>query len=185
MMKTLTTTALAAVLAFSAVSPASAWWGSSNSGDSNAQVERDLETQLMEGVRQVPLPAITNWTERRAVQYLYELRDDPNFTTYSYLFVPMTGQFVLLCNSVGFGINASIQMANPEAIVEMDLGQYRGQGTLPQAEPNGLFMPEGLAATYVMCVDEENESIEPMYVEPELIVTPFPLPANLVINPGE
>lgn len=184
MMKTITTTALAAVLAVGVVSPAAAWWGSSTP-DSDDQIERDLETMLLDGVRQVPLPAITNWTERRAVQYLYELRDDPNFTTYSYLFVPMTGQFVLLCNSVGFGINASIQMANPERVIDDGDSAGNGYGYLPQAEPNGLFMPEGLAATYVMCVDEENETIEPMYVEPEIIVTPFQLPANLVVNPGE
>lgn len=170
-----------AALALSAT-PAAAFNWSFSKDDSNAQVERDLEAQLMEGIKQVPLPAIRNWTERRAVQYLYELRDDPDFTTYSYLMIPMTGKFVLLCNSVGFGINASIQMANPEAIVSMDLGQYSGQGTLPQAEPNGLFMPEGLAATYVMCVNEEEETIAPMYVEPELIVSPFPLPDNLVVN---
>ena len=183
MMKTLATTAIAAVLAFVAVSPAQAWWSSTSNSASDREAAADLESQLLESFRQVPLPAITNWTERRAVQYLYELRDHPDFTTLSYLVVPMTGQFVLLCNSVGYGINASIQIANPIKHTDPG-GDNFGNGAMPipQAEPNGLFMPEGLAATYVMCIDEEAGELAPMYVEPEIIVSPFALDPALVIN---
>ena len=149
--------------------PALAWFGSKSS---DQEVAKDLEHMLKDGERSVPLPAITNWNERKMVQWLYEMRDDPDFTTYSYLFVPMTGEFVLLCRSVGFGINASIQMANPSKIVKAIQGQRH---IMPQAEPNGLFMPQGLAATYVMCLDEEKEEVKPVYVEPEVIVSPFPL----------
>ena len=184
-MKTVLTTvialAVAVAVAVTITTPASAqFWRSDPTTDET--VSQDLATMLAEAERQVPLPAISNWTERRAVQWLYELRDDPNFTTYSYLFVPMTGEFVLLCNSIGFGINASIQFANPERVVDDGDAHGNGYGYLPQAEPNGLFMPEGLAATYIMCVNEDTETIEPMYVEPEIIVTPFPMPDNLVVN---
>ena len=54
-------------------------------------------------------------------------------------------------------------------------GQSARYGTLPQPEPNGLFMPEGLAATYVMCVDAVRDDVKAVYVEPEVIVSPFPL----------
>ena len=76
-------------------------------------------------------------------------------------------------NSVGYGINASIQFSNPEKVVRND-NASRTSGTfatMPQAEPNGLYMPEGLAATYVMCVD--GEELKPVYIESDVLVSPF------------
>lgn len=135
---------------------------------------QQTEAQMREAVQQVGQPSIVNFTERRLVQWLYELRDEPNYQTYSYI-VTLNGEFVLICPSVGYGINASIQFSNPEKQTLGDLGQYNGTVLMPQPEPNGLFMPEGLAATYVMCVDEGSDDVKAVYVEPEVIVSPFPL----------
>jgi len=117
-------------------------------------------------------PGITNFTERRWVRYLYELRDE-TFTTYSY-YMDLQGDLHFLCESIGYGINASIQFTNPERVAHRQTYQGGSYGTLPQPEPNGLFMPEGLAATYVLCSDGQG-GIAPVYWEPELIVSPFPL----------
>lgn len=133
---------------------------------------QQAERLAREAAQQVGAPGITNFTEKRLVRWLYELRDEPNYRTYSYI-VTMTGDLIKICDSVGYGINASIQFSNPEKKVGADLGQYNGHVLMPQAEPNGLFMPEGLAATYVMCVD--GEDVSAVYVEPEVIVSPFPL----------
>jgi len=54
---------------------------------------------------------------------------------------------------------------------------------MPQADPNGLFMPEGLSATWVMLWDENTEEFRPVYFEPVIIVSPFILhsvPKNAV-----
>jgi hypothetical protein len=45
----------------------------------------------------------------------------------------------------------------------------------PQPEPNGLFMPDNVSATWILCLDEENSGVRPVYSEPELIVSPFEL----------
>ena len=45
---------------------------------------------------------------------------------------------------------------------------------MPQAEPNGLFKPEGMSATWLIMLDENDEP-HPMYVEPLIIVSPFKL----------
>ena len=93
----------------------------------------------------------------------------------------MNGQLIKICDSVGYGISASIQYSNPEKVVDYE--DFVGDrvdanvGTIPQAEPNGLFMPEGLAATYVMCVDGKSEDVKAVYIEPEIIVSPFELTA--------
>jgi len=147
-------------------------------------IQREETAQMVaEAQARIGTADITNFTERRWVQYLYELRDE-TFTTYSY-YMDMQGDLHFLCESLGYGINASIQFTNPERpfydIIGRDGTDGRGgnrwssmTGMIPQPEPNGLFMPEGLAATYVLCSDGEG-GVEPVYWEPELIVSPFPL----------
>lgn len=135
---------------------------------------RETEVQMREAVQQVGHPSIVNFTERRLVQWLYELRDEPNYRTYSYM-VTMTGELIKICDSVGYGINASIQFSNPKKMVHPGDNFDFGPTYAPQSEPNGLFMPEGLAATYVMCIAEGSEDVKAVYVEPEVIVSPFEL----------
>jgi len=48
-------------------------------------------------------------------------------------------------------------------------------GTLPQADPNGLFMPTSSSATWLMMIDPETNKPRPVYIEPEIIVSPFRL----------
>jgi len=117
----------------------------------------------------VGMPNIVNWTEKRFAKLIYELKDQ-EVTTYSY-FMDMQGGLHFLCESIGYGLSASIQYSNPEKVVK---DSSYGYGTLPQPEPNGLFMPEGLAATYVLCSDGKG-GVRPVYSEPELIVSPFRL----------
>jgi hypothetical protein len=162
-----------AIVAMTATT-ASAGWFDPPEKSSDATIAEGMERLLKEGERQTGLPGITNFTEKRMVKWLYELRDQPNYRTYTYI-VTMNGKLIKICDSVGYGINASIQYSNPEKKVPMDLGEWNGEGTMPQAEPNGLFMPEGLAATYVMCVDGNSEDVKAVYVEPEIIVSPIEL----------
>ena len=165
---------LTTVVALGLATPAMAFWGTAPAPSSDESTAQQMEKLLKEGERQTGLPAISNFTEKRMVKWLYELRDQPNYRTYTYI-VTMNGKLIKICDSVGYGINASIQYSNPEKQVPMDLGQYGGEGVMPQAEPNGLFMPEGLAATYVMCVDGENDDVKAVYIEPEIIVSPIEL----------
>jgi len=172
MKKILLTTALAIVVA----TPALAFWGNSTPS-SDKSTAQQMEQLLKEGERQTGLPAITNFTEKRMVKWLYELRDQPNYRTYTYI-VTMTGKLVKICDSVGYGINASIQYSNPEKVVSTrNMTSTAGPDVInmPQAEPNALFMPEGLAATYVMCVNEGSDDVKAVYIEPEIIVSPIEL----------
>jgi len=164
---------LTTALAIGIASPALAFWGNSTPS-SDKSTAQQMETLLKEAERQTGLPAVTNFTEKRMVKWLYELRDQPNYRTYTYI-VTMTGKLVKICDSVGYGINASIQYSNPEKVMKNG-SHYDGTfGTMPQAEPNALFMPEGLAATYVMCVNEDSDDVKAVYIEPEIIVSPIEL----------
>lgn len=136
---------------------------------------------LAEADRQVGMPAIVNYQERKLAKMIFELRDRENFVCHAYLvnkFNGQVGQYLGKC--IGYGLPYSVQFTNPEKIVSgsKQLG-YRAVDsynimTLPQADPNGLFMPEGLSATWLMLLDEKGEP-HPVYVEPEIIVSPFPL----------
>lgn len=120
------------------------------------------------------LPNITNGQEKRLVKELYELRDQENLMTYTYTYNEMTGEHRFLGKSIGFGIPASVQYSNPEKLASSKVNY--GYLTLPQAEPNGLFMPEGLSATWVYLVDPVSKKARPTYVEPTITVSAFPLP---------
>lgn len=121
---------------------------------------------------QVGMPGISNFQERKLVKYLYELRDQADFATYTYI-VDLQAGLHLFCESIGYGIPYAVQFSNPVRTV-----QYLYQGgieQLPQPEPNGLFMPDALSATWVMCLDPETKAPRPIYVEPQIVVSPFKL----------
>ena len=159
--------ALVATAAFSMSSSAGAL--------STDQIQAKQTEQLVRDAQQkTGAPNIVNFTERKLVKYLYELRDEPNYRTYSYI-VTLNGDFVKICDSVGYGINASIQYVNSERVAHQLRANGGSFGTLPQPEPNGLFMPEGLAATYVMCVVPDSDDVKAVYVESEVLVSPFPM----------
>jgi hypothetical protein len=143
---------------------------------SDAVIQAKQERALQEMVRQTGLPAITNFQEKKM---LYELRDQEDLVCYAYLMNEMTGeigQFIGTC--IGYGLPASTQYSNPEKIVNYNYRRsaaaYKYE-TIPQAEPNGLFMPEGLSATWLMMIDPTTKEARPVYIEPAIIVSPFKL----------
>lgn len=139
------------------------------SESSTDKAQRAATEKMVKAANQsVGMPNITNFTEKRFAKLLYELKDQ-EVTTFSY-FMDLNGGLHFLCESVGYGMPASVQYVNPAKIMK---SQY-GVTTIPQPEPNGLFMPEGLAATFVMCSDGKG-GVRPIYSEPELIVSPFKL----------
>lgn len=139
-------------------------------------IQKQQEASMREAVAQTGLPAMKNFKEKKMLKMLYELRDQENLVCYAYLFNTMTGevgQFLGKC--IGYGLPASTQYSNPEKVVHENLYNGGSFGTLPQAEPNGLFMPEGLSATWLMMIDPATKEPRPVYVEPMIIVSPFAL----------
>lgn len=137
---------------------------------SSDQIQKEqTEKALQEAAKEVGHPAIVNWQEKKMVKELIELRDQENVLCYAYI-VSMSGKLVFLGKCYGYGIPYSTQFSNPEKKM-YEHGTY---GTLPQAEPNGLFMPDGLAATWLHMIDPEG-NVRPVYIEPEIIVSPYPM----------
>ena len=161
-MKTLLITALLSTIALSAC----------DDPPSADDVARQKQEQLSaEGNSQVGMPAITNFARKRELKMIQELADKEE-PTFSYT-QDMNGKYHKICDSLGYGIPAATQYTNPQ------YAEYRaskgGIVTLPQADPDGLFSPSSSDATWVMCLNPETKKMAPVYVEPRVTVSPFPL----------
>lgn len=139
--------------------------------DSDERQRLEQERILAEGTAQTGMPAIHNFRERKLLKMIYELRDQDGLVTYTYLWNEMNGKLVFLCDSIGYGIPSATQYTNP---MKAD-GSQRGWYTLPQADPNGLFSPADAEATWVLCKDPNGKDVKPLYVEPRVLVSPFPM----------
>jgi len=127
---------------------------------------------LNEAASQVGFPAIKNFTELKQFKQILELRDQANLVTYTYMENAMDGTIgQFLGKSIGFGIPAATQFTNPIRTTRI-LGNGGGAVQLPQADPNGLFMPTSTDATWVILIDPEG-NLAPSYIESKILVFTF------------
>ena len=136
--------------------------------ETSTQVERRKQEELsMRGVQEVGMPAITNFAEKRMMKDIIELRDQ-NTPTTTYI-VDLNGNRHKLCDSVGFGLPYATQYTNPQ--------RWAGDhgAVIAQADPNGLYSPASAEGTWVLCVNPKTKKAAPLYIEPRIIVSPFPL----------
>lgn len=155
--------------------------GQKQEDTADGKIQKQQEASMLEMTRQTGLPAIKNFQEKKMLKMLYELRDREDLVCYVYLVNQLNGEVgQLLGKCIGYGLPASTQYSNPTKEEFKAFGNNAAVRTWkmyqkPQAEPNGLFMPEGLSATWLMMIDPETNEPRPVYVEPLIIVSPFPL----------
>lgn len=145
-------------------------------------IQRDRQNKILaEGAAEVGLPAIHNFREFKLLKEIYEMRDQEGLVTYTYLWNDIQGKKVFFCDSIGYGIPAATQFTAPETMQNYNVPgrngsqAYWGATRLPQADPNGLFSPASAEGTWVMCKNPHGSNVEPIYVEPRVIVSPFKL----------
>ena len=132
---------------------------------------KKTENLMSEIDRQVGMPNITNFQQKKLMKMIYELCDKENVITYAYIKSDYYGKLYFIGKCVGYGIPFSAQYTNPE---RRSAG-HRGAIALPQPDPNGLFMPTSSSATWLMMIDPETDEPRPVYIEPEIVVSPFKL----------
>lgn len=131
--------------------------------------------QMAEAQRQVGMPNIINFQQRKLMKMIYELCDKEDLICYAYLKADYSGKLIFLGKCIGFGIPFSAQFTNPSKIVNDPYRYQSGGKVLSQADPNGLFMPTSSSATWLMMIDPKTNKPRPVYIEPEIVVSPFPL----------
>jgi hypothetical protein len=132
------------------------------------------EKILMEGTAGIGMPAIKNFREKKLLKEILELRDQDGLVTYTYLYSEMTGKLIFLGESIGYGIPCATQYTNPQKFEYSSRGGGM-HGTLPQADPNGLFSPSSAEGTWVLLKDPNSKDVKPVYIEPRIVVSPFKL----------
>jgi len=139
--------------------------------DSDKIQARATKALTSEAQRQIGMPNIVNFQERKLAKMIFELRDKEDMICYAYIKSDYQGKLFFIGKCIGYGLPYSVQYTNPAR-------ETRGYNTslaMPQADPNGLFMPSGLSATWLMMIDPKTGTARPVYMEPEIVVSPFPL----------
>jgi len=148
---------------------------------SDRKLQKKTEMAMQEANKQVGYPSITAFQEKKIMKEIYELRDREDLICHAYLVNELkgtVGQYLGKC--IGYGLPYSTQFSNPEKLIDVtDFGVQSYQSNdgliIAQPEPNGLFMPEGLSATWLLLIDPETKEPRPVYIEPAIIVSPIKL----------
>lgn len=149
--------------------------GSVENTADNKQAE-ETETLMEEAHRQAGMPNIINFQQKKLMKMIYELCDREDLICYAYMYSDYKGELIYIGKCVGYGIPFSAQYSNPEKFLDDPHGSISaGSLVLPQSEPNGLFMPTSSSATWLMMIDPETNEPRPVYFEPTIVVSPFPL----------
>lgn len=181
------------ILLFAGMSSTLAALAADDCGDRRPPSSDDIqhaqqEKILQEGTAAIGMPAITHFRERKLLKTIYELRDQADLSTYTYIWSDLKGP-IFICHSIGYGIPYAIQFTNPQKVDRVQQGNgYYGYYTLPQADPNGLFSPASAEGTWVMCKDPAG-NVKPQYIEPRILVMTYelegtPLTQSSVLPPA-
>lgn len=135
-----------------------------NQGCENSDTiqNRQQEQLAKQAVQTVGMPVINNFQEKRMLKMIFELRDQA-LVTYTYT-QSMDGKLVFFCNSIGYPFPYATQYTNPV-----------NSAGRPQSDPNGLFSPSNTEGSWISCVAPDTKKVWPVYAEPKLITSPFPL----------
>lgn len=148
-----------------------------NNSQTDEVQKRQTEQLVQEANRQVGMPNIVNFQQRKLMKMIYELCDKEDLVCYAYIKSDYSGKLNFIGKCIGYGIPFSAQFTNPEKMGYVDGGQYGALNpyTIPQPDPNGLFMPTSSSATWLIMVDPKTNDTRPVYLEPEIVVSPFKL----------
>lgn len=158
--------------------------GCSGNKTSDSVMNEQIEDLVAEANRQIGVPALVNFQEKKTLKWIYELCDQEDLICHAYLYNYATGDIGrYLGKCLGYGVPYSTQFSNPikyqgvmtdKVINEAGRDWTYSYELMPQAEPNGLFKPEGMSATWLIMIDKKGDP-RPMYVEPLIIVSPMKL----------
>jgi hypothetical protein len=142
------------------------------------QQSKEQAQALEQAHAQVGMPAIGDFSEKRLLKDIYEMRDKP-MPTHSYIVNEMSGCLIYLGPSIGYGLPYSTQYTAPSHVTYVQPGGVGGTyyvEQVPQAEPNGLFMPGSAEGTWIQLKSPTEDKVQPVYIEPRVIVSPFRMP---------
>lgn len=154
--------------------------------DTNPAAERQAEATrtAMDGAdREVGMPRIANFAQRKLLKNAYE---DMDQTTLTYVYTQgIDGRFVCLGQALGYGVSLGTQFTAPQypQYVVMPNGISNVTEMMDQPEPNGLYSPSSGEATIVDLINPTNGEAHTAIMEPRVLTLPFELDASAVTVP--
>lgn len=155
--------------------------------NSDTVAQQQQETILQEAGKQVGMPAIVNFREKKLAKDIIELRDQADLVTYVYLenqlptivrgYTALGGKLTYVGVGVGFPLPYAAQFTSPQKPLRMPYNVEIDYQMAPQADPNGLFSPESASATWVMLKSPDGR-LQPFYCEGDVLVFQFRLPPD-------
>ena len=147
-----------------------------NTNEIQAQQQEQI---TKEAALEIGMPRITHHREQRLLKELYELRDQSDLITYTYIWSEYLGKYRFVCKSLGFPLPYSTQYSAP-TVTKGD--SFHALIEEPQSEPNNLYPPASADGTWIMCVSDDGNKINPTYEEPKVTTLLNPLPDNQLIK---
>jgi hypothetical protein len=142
-------------------------------GNADKEMAQKTEQLMQEVNAQIGMPEIVNFQQRKLMKMIYEQADREDLVCYAYIKSDYQGTLCYIGRCMGYGVPFSAQYTNP--MVAKRVSGLSNRFVLPQPDPNGLFMPTSSSATWLMMIDPETNEPRPVYLEPEIVVSPFPL----------
>ena len=135
--------------------------------------EEKRQGELFKKAHQIsPLPTVHNFQERQLLKKVYELRDSHDIITYVYYVNQKDNKLNFVGKSIGFNIPIGTLYSSNLKVEDYTSKNYL---ILPQAEPNGLYVPQnGPPGNWLMILDEKGVP-RPFYTGAPVIVSSFPL----------
>lgn len=90
-------------------------FGCDDTPNSDDTQRAQQEKMSQQSNQQIGMPGIANFTEKKIMRRLYEMRDK-NVATFTYM-VDMNGKLHHVCDSMGYGLPYSTQFSNPEKVI--------------------------------------------------------------------
>lgn len=147
--------------------------------DKQAEQTEQLQKQSSS---KLGMPNIKNFYEKSMMKTIMEDCDDSNLITYAYTKNEMTGKFTYLGEAMGYGLPYGTEYTNPKRVAKNSETNHSDDVTLPQADPNGLYKAENVDATWIMLIDPATKQAKPVYIESQVMISPFKLSKNLLDN---
>ncbi len=138
-------------------------------------VESYIQNLIKVAQRKIGKPHIVNFQEKKLAKMILQARDQENLITYTYI-VNLHGELILLGQSIGYGLPSNFQYTNTQKRVTVKPeGASYGIISMPQAEPNGLFMSQFSSGSWILLIDPSTNKPNLVYIKHEIIVSPFKL----------
>jgi len=125
-----------------------------------AQQQEDVAKRAQD---EVGIYQPTNFTRKRLANRIGQMLDSPNLATISYA-QGLDGKLRCIGHTIGFPLPGATQTTSPQKWERIPTAVNAGVSLVPQAEPDQLFYPSSMDATWIVLVNSKGVAA-PAYFE--------------------